>query len=206
MFDNCIEAENEFEKCWQNPAYTQIKLDDVDVNQVLSHYTTDKPVHFNQEMLWDMEIKKAWNPGHYIPYVVREGSAKAWGKHQCLSTKGVIFVRSSWQKQWLNPNFYEEVYEEVYVNSDEQRITFIGVTVLKGHPGKLVPSQPLFHVQHSVVGSKDHPLNRWRIVHLTKRKDEYLIESFKALNDPTMLPGFIQIYIEKDLGVSLRHK
>lgn len=206
MFDNCIEAESEFEKCWQNPAYTQVKLNDVDVNQALSHYITDKPVHFNRKMLWDMETKKAWNPGRYIPYVVREGSAEAWDKHQCLSTNGVIFVRASQQKQWLNPNSYQEVYEEVYVNDDEQRITFIGVTVLKGRLGKLVLSQPLFHVQHSVVGSKDRPLNRWRIVHLTKRKDEYLIESFKALNDPTMLPGFIQIYIEKDLGVSLRHK
>ncbi len=206
MFDSCIEAQSAFEECWQNPAYTQIELDDVDVNQTLFYYITDKPVRFDQEMLWDMERKKAWNPGRYIPYVVLEGSAEAWQKHDCSSTGDTLFVRSSKQKQWLNPDSYETVYEEVYVNNQEKLITFIGTKALQGGSGELAPRQPLFHVQHGVAGSKDRPLNTWRIVHLTETRDERLIELFKAFNDPTVLPGFIKVYIEKDLGVSLRHK
>ncbi len=204
MFKNCLEAQETFEKCWKNPVYTQIELENVDVNGTLSHYRTDKSLHFTQEMLWDMETKKAWNPGRYIPYVVREGSAEAWGKHPCPSTGGVLFVRASQQKQWLDPQSYEEVYEEVYVNEREKLITFLGVKSLPGRPGELSPRQPLFHVQHSVVGSKDRPFNRWRIVHLTQAKDERLIDLFKAFNDPTVLPGFIRVYIEKDLGISLK--
>ncbi len=71
MFNNCIEAQKEFEKCWDNPEYTQITLDNIDVNKTLSFYITNKPLHFTRTMLWDMEKKKAWNPGNYIPYVVR---------------------------------------------------------------------------------------------------------------------------------------
>jgi hypothetical protein len=62
---NIIEAQKEFEKCWQNPTYTKIELNDVDVNQALLHYTTNKPVRFTREILWDMEKKKAWDPGRY---------------------------------------------------------------------------------------------------------------------------------------------
>ena len=77
MFNNCIDAEAEFEKCWLDSGYTQITLDDVDVNKTLTHYITNKPLHFTRTMLWDMEKKKAWNPANYIPYVVQEGSAKS---------------------------------------------------------------------------------------------------------------------------------
>ncbi len=35
MFNNCLEAEQEFETCWRNSKYTAIKVADVDVNQVL---------------------------------------------------------------------------------------------------------------------------------------------------------------------------
>ncbi len=206
MFSNCIEAQNTFNECWQNGSYTQIELKDVDVNETLSHYVTEKLVQFNREMLWDMEKKKAWDPGRYIPYVVREGSSGSWGKQQCPITGGEIFVRSSQQKQWLNPNVYETVYEEVYVNAKDKIITFIGTKTLPGRSGELTPGQPLFHVQHSVGGSENHPLNRWRIVHLTEGKDERLAEYFKSFNDPTVLPGFIKVYIEKDLHVSIKHK
>ena len=206
MFKNCIEAQNEFEKCWMNPAYTQITLDDVDINKTLTHYITNKPLHFTRTMLWDMETKKAWNPGKYIPYVIREGSAEAWGKHSCPITGGELFIRTSHQKQWLDPKTYEEVYEEVYVNEKEQLITFIGTKKLPGRAKELKPQQPLFHVQHGVAGEENNPKNTWRIVHLTPKKDLHLIEAFKKLNDPTMLPGFIKEYIEKDLNITITHK
>lgn len=206
MFNNCIEAQNEFEKCWSNPEYTQIILDDVDVNKTLSFYITNKPLHFTRTMLWDMEKKKAWNPGNYIPYVIREGSAESWGKKICPDTEGEIFVRTSDQKQWLNPNIYERVYEEVYVNEQEQLITFIGTKKLPGRAEELKPQQSLFHVQHGVTGKENNPINTWRIVHLTQKNDFPLIEAFKKLNDPTMLPGFIKEYIEKDLNLTIQHK
>ena len=206
MFDNCLDAENEFEKCWNNPNYTAITLDDVDVNRTLSHYIAQKPVHFTKTMLWDMERKKSWNPGAYIPYVVKAGSAKAWGKQPCPKTGGEIFVRCSAQKKWLDPNTYEDVYEEVYVDKEKQLITFLGVTQLPGDVKEIRPIQPLFHVQHGAAGDEDHPKNTWRIVHLTEHKNAHLIDQFKKMNDSKELPGFIQAYIENDLQIRIQKK
>ena len=206
MFKNCIEAQEEFEKCWLNPSYTAIELDDVDIRQALSHYIVQPSVHFTKTLLWDMEAKKAWNPGDYIPYVIKTGSAKAWEKQPCPITGGEIFVRCSQQKQWLNPDVYEDVYEEVYVNPKNQLITFLGVTTLPGLSSQLTPKQPLFHVQHGVGGEENHPTNTWRIVHLTKNREPQLIKLFENMNDPTTLPGFVKMYIEKDLHVVINKK
>lgn len=206
MFKNCLDAEKEFEKCWGDPKYTAIELDDVDINHILKHYITQEPIHFTKTMLWDMEKKKAWNPGNYISYVVKEGSAKAWNKHKCPETNGEIFVRCSAQKKWLDPNVYEDVYEEVYVNDDNNIVTFLGAKTLPGITEEIHPTQPLFHVQHGASGTEDRPLNTWRIVHLTKEKDQHLIDHFKNFNDSTTLPGFIEAYIKKDLNIPIKKK
>lgn len=145
MFKNCIDAEKEFEKCWLDSNYTAIQLDDVDVNQTLSYYIPQNAVHFTKKMLWDMEKKKAWNPEKYISYVVKEGSAKSWNKQTSAETGGEIFVRCSAQKKWLDPNAYEDIYEEVYVNENANLVTFLGVKTLPGKAGELHPTQPLFH-------------------------------------------------------------
>ena len=144
--------------------------------------------------------KKAWNPGNYISYVVKEGSAKSWNKKVC--SDGEMFVRCSAQIKWLDPN----LYEEVYVNENANLVTFLGVQTLPGKIEELHPTQPLFHVQHGADGTEDQPLNTWRIVHLTKERDHQLINPFKGFNDPTTLPGFIKTYIEKDLNISVRKK
>lgn len=47
--------------------YTQIELNDVDVNKTLLNYKMNKPLIFTRSMMWEMETKKAWNPGNYIP-------------------------------------------------------------------------------------------------------------------------------------------
>jgi len=205
MLPNCIEARATFEAYWNNPNYTQIELDDVDVNETITYYLADEPVHLAQEMLWDIEKKKAWDPGTYLPDVVRTGSSKSWGKQACPITKGDIFVRTTDQKRWLNPEAYETVYEEVYVNPIDKIITFIGTKSLLGKPD-LSPEQPVFCVQHSAGGTENRPLNKWRIVHLTKQKDERLTARFNSFNQPKFLPRYIEVYIEKDLGVSIASK
>lgn len=200
-------AEEIFEQAWNNPAYTQIKLDDVDINETLiRYYETPIPVNFTRQMLWDIETKKAWDPKTYISYVVRDG--KSW-ERKILENGDEVFVRSSQQKQWLNGEVYEEVFEEVYLNHKAQRATFLGTQNLKDSSGDylhLKNHQPLFHVQHSVEGKENNPINVWRIVHLTEGKDQKLIEHFKKLKDSTVLPGFVEIYIEKDLQIPLSHK
>ena len=200
-------AEELFEDAWNNPAYTQIKLDDVDINETLAkYYETPIPVNFTRQMLWDLETKKAWDPMTYIPYVVMDG--KSWGR-EILENGDEILCRSSIQKQWLNAEIYEEVFEAVYLNHQDQVATFIGTQKLEDTSGEYIyleNHQPLFHVQHSVRGDETNPLNLWRIVHLTQGKDQNLIEHFKRLKDPTSLPGFVEIYIEKDLQIPLSHK
>lgn len=200
-------AEEIFTKAWNNPEYTQIKLEDVDINETLhTYYQTAVPVNFTRQMLWDMETKKAWDPKSYIPYVVKEG--KSWGRKQ-LENGDEVLVRSSQQKQWLNSEVYEEVFEEVYLNHKDQKATFLGTQSVEDCTGKTIyleNQQPLFHVQHSVEGEDNKPLNVWKIVHLTKGKDQKLIEHFNKFKDPTKLPGFVEIYIQKDLKIPLSHK
>lgn len=204
---NVEEAEKAFELAWNNPSYTQIKLDDIDINATLfKYYETPVPIDFTREMLWDMESKKAWDPKTYIPYVVKEG--QSWGR-EILANGDEIFVRSSQQKQWLNRDIYGEVFEEVYLNHREQRATFLGTQCLKDSSNEtlyLKNDQPLFHIQHGVEGEENNPVNVWRIVHLTDAKDQSLIEHFKTLNNPKAVPGFVEIYIEKDLQIPLSHK
>lgn len=206
-FADSSSAEKEFERAWNNPKYTQIRLNDIDINKVLSHYyETSSPVKFTRKMLWDMESKKAWDPKSYIPYVVREG--KSWGKEH-LKNGDELFVRSSHQRQWLNPNEFAEVFEEVYLNHKDQKVTFLGAKRLKDSSGKILnikERQPIFHVQHAVEGPEDHPKNIWRIVHLTEAQDQNILDAFEKLNIPTRLPGYIEKYIEKDLNISLSHK
>lgn len=204
MYKTCLDAEKEFEICWHNPAYVAIQLDDVDINKVLAHYALQKPLHFTMTMLWDMETKKAWNPEKYIPYVVKPGSAKSWHKQTCPDTGGVIFVRCSAQKKWLDPSSYEEVYEEVYVNEQKKQVTFLGVTQLPENDKIIHPTQPLFHVQHGASGTEDRPLNTWRIVLLTNENKRQYINLFNSFNNSAKLPGFIEAYIEKDLGVGIK--
>lgn len=206
MFKNCLDAEKEFEKCWQNPKYTAIQLNDVDINKILTYYTLQNPLHFTLTMLWDMEKKKAWNPARYISYVIKEGSTKSRDKHLCPETGGELFVRCSAQKKWLEPKAYEEIFEEVYVNDNAKCVTFLGVTTLPGEEKIINPTQPLFHVQHGAEGTEEKPLNTWRIVHLTSKKDQQLINHFKDARNPTDLPGYIEAYIKNDLNILIRKK
>ena len=76
-----LDRVGEFERAWVDPRNTRFELPPVDVNRVLAeHYLTNQPLTFTRAMLWDTEVRKAWKPDRYIPSVVREGSARAWGR------------------------------------------------------------------------------------------------------------------------------
>jgi hypothetical protein len=65
------------------------------------------------------------------------------------------------------------------------------------------PFQPLFHVRHAVGGAEQAPLNLWSIVLLTDAPDPRYCEPFEQMVRTGLLPGFIEIYIERNLKLKL---
>jgi len=204
-----LNHEGEFQRAWADPSNTRIELPPVDVNQVLAaHYLTSEPLTFTRTMLWDMEVRKAWGPDHYIPSVVGEGSAHAWGRRSAADGTESL-VRSSQQCLWLEPAEYGLVLEQVRLNPTQQQVTFIGVAELLDRDRNLLRAgakQPLFHVEHSVGGDESRPLNTWRIVHLTDSPEHRLVERFTLIANDVWLPEFIEIYIRSDLNIQLTRR
>jgi len=54
-----------------------------------------------------------------------------------------------------------------------------------------------------VGGAETQPLNRWRIVHLTRAPDRRLIATFDRIAANPWLPEFVEIYIRDVLGITL---
>ncbi len=179
-----LDHEGEFQRAWADPNNTRSELPPVNVNRVLAeYYRTSEPLTFTRTMLWDMEVRKAWGPDRYIPSVVREGSAHAWGGRSAADGTE-SFVRSSQQRLWLEPGEYGLVLEHVCLNHTQQKVTFIGAAELPDRDKNLLRAgerQPLFHVEHSVSGDESRPLNSWRIVHLTDGPEHRLVERFTLM-------------------------
>jgi hypothetical protein len=58
----------EFERAWDDPRHTRAVQPATDINQVLrQRYDTSEPLVFTRAMLWDLEQRKARDPGIYIP-------------------------------------------------------------------------------------------------------------------------------------------
>ena len=203
-----LKHEEAFERAWAEPGHTRIELSPVDVNQVLArHYLTNKPLRFTRNMLWDMEVKKAFRPDLYIPSVVTAGSSRFW-RRQAAAGGAESFVRCSRQRLWLKPSEHGLVLEQVFLNPARQSATFIGTAELLDVDGNRLRAgegQPLFHVEHSVDGDDLLPLNLWRIVYLTERREQKLIERF-TLAKEVWLREFIEIYIRRDLKVYLTRR
>ncbi len=203
-----LNHEEEFERAWANPANTRIELPPVDINTVLArHYLTNKPLRFTGDMLWDMEVKKAYRPDLYIPSVVTAGSSRYWLR-QAAADGAESFVRCSLQRLWLKPSERGLVLEQVFLNPERQSATFIGASDLVDRDGNLLRAgegQPLFHVEHAVDGSELRPLNLWRIVYLTDRPRRKLIERFTLVKE-AWLREFIEIYIRRDLKIDLTRR
>ena len=180
----------------------------VDINLVLAeYYRTNKPLTFTRTMLWDMEVKKAFRPDIYIPSVVSEGSARNWC-HQAAADGAKTFVRCSLQRLWLEPTERGLVLEQVFLNPAQQCVTFIAAAELLDGDGNLLRAgerQPLFHVEHSVSGDESRPLNLWRIVFVTDRPEQKLIERF-TLSKDVWLREFVEVYIRRDLGIELTRR
>jgi hypothetical protein len=197
--------ETEFARAWDTPGHTRYQLPDLDVNEVLAaRYTTGKPLTVTRGMLWDMEVRKAAHPGTYIPFVVRAGSDRSWNRHD--GDGGEYLDRCSMQRLWLGPERYELILERAFLNHHQQKVTFLGVPELAAADGTLLRAgtgQPLFHVEHSVGGTEVHPLNRWRIVHLTDAPDQRLMAVFQHMATSPWLAGHTEIYIRDNLGIEL---
>jgi hypothetical protein len=196
-------GEREYNEAWNVPSNTRYELPPVDVNKVLKErYRVSPERTLTRAMIWDMETKKAWDPLTYIPYVVSQ--AHSWGR-TALRDGSTRFYRSSSQRGWITP---EEglVLEEVFVSDTKQTIYFLGRLRMVEESGKALmasPFQPLFHVQHAVGGSEQAPLNLWSIVLLTNTSDLRYSEPFEQMARAGLLPGFIEIYIERDLKLKL---
>ena len=203
-----LNHEEEFERAWTDPGNTRIELSPVDINLVLARrYRTSEPLRFTRTMLWDMEVKKAFRPDLYIPSVVTAGSSHYWHR-QAAADGAESFVRCSRQRLWLKPSERGLALEQVYLNPARQSATFVGAAELLDKDGSLLRAgegQPLFHVEHAVDGDEFRPLNLWRIVYLTERPEQRLIERF-TLAKKVWLREFIEIYIRRDLKIELTRR
>jgi hypothetical protein len=210
-------ADEEFEAAWRDPNCTQFALPPLDVNKVLNeHYTVKPPIRFTRSMLWDMVLKKAWDPNTYISYLASDG--RSWGRHN-LEEGCEEFFRSSVQAAWISKE-RGQVLENVFIDRNEflshaypgrsltlRRILSLGrgeMTNDKRDHLYAGHHQPLFHVEHGAGGSESEPLNVWRIVFLTESNDQRFTEPFKQMINSGLLPGFLAIYIERDLHRHLR--
>jgi hypothetical protein len=196
-------AEREYRKAWSNASCTRFELPAVNVNKVLKdRYRATPEKTITRSMIWDMETKKAWDPLTYIPYVVSE--ARSWGRHT-LEDGADRFSRGSVQRGWIAPET-GQVLEDVFVSPARQTIFFLGRQHMhREDGGEIMASkfQPIFHVEHGVGGSDDEPLNLWSIVLLTPQHDPRFLTPFEKMVSAGLLPGFIEIYIQNDLGMQL---
>ncbi|MCJ0869283.1 hypothetical protein [Streptomyces sp. AP-93] len=203
-------AEAEFEQAWADQRYTRAVLPDVDVNRILGErYVTGAPVALDRAAVWDMEVRKAGNPGAFIPNVVEEGSVSAWVPGREGAELGNEFVRQSRQRLWLQPGEYGLVLEETHLNHDRQVVTFLGretFSDVRGRPLHADDRQPLFHVQHGVAGTDGQPLNTWRIVLLTDEPDERVVRVFDRMATDPWLPEFLELYVRDVLGIGLTRR
>jgi len=198
-----------FSKDWNQEDYTSIAFDPLDVNQILAdQYEDDQELALTRTQLWDMEVRKAYRPDLFIPGVVREATARSWGRRE-LKNRDEVFIRVSEQRLWLQPDRYGTVIEACYLNHANQHVTFIGLPEIEDDTGHRVVAsaeQPLFHVEHAVSGTEQSPLNTWRIVHLATDDNGALGKRFEQISQLPGLPEYVERYIEDVLKRSPTRK
>jgi len=199
-----LDHEQEFARAWADPHNTRVERPPVDVNAVLAaHYRLSEPLVFTRTQLWDMEVRKAYRPDIYIFSTVQEGSAATWDQ-RLLGGGHESFLRKSMQRQRLTPG-HGLVLEQVRINPDLGKVTFIGTPQLTGPDGSTLyagSEQPVFHVEHVATGTETQPINEWRLVHLTETPNQELVDRF-AKSANVYLPQFIEVYIREVLKIEL---
>jgi hypothetical protein len=99
------------------------------------------------------------------------------------------------------------VLEDVRINHKQQRVLFMGRASMTSQEGETLRAdgfQHLFHVEHAAGGTETAATNLWRIVILTGNRDDRYVKQFAAREN--WLPGFLEIYIRRDLKANLRRR
>lgn len=151
-----------FEQTWAAPGTTSMELAPVAVNDVLrERYDVRPPFTYTGAQLWDMEVRKAAAPDKYIPTVVKAGSAEKFPSVR--NGRFEDFTRVSDQRLWTDPARFATIIEHVRLDHENRRAFFIGAERFEAPDGRVFTAgagQPLFHVEHSVAGREDAPVNR----------------------------------------------
>lgn len=203
-----LDHEALFEEAWVGAGHTAVELPAVDVNRVLrERYEVRPAVEFTATSLWDMEARKAAAPDKYLPNVVKPGSVE-WFPG---ARRGAFqyFTRVSEQRLWLDPTTFGVVIEHGRLDHAARRAFFLGVERFRATDGREFVAgtgQPLFHVEHSVAGTQEEPLNLWRIVHLTERPDPAMAAFFAEMGRERYLREFNEVYLREDLNRSLERR
>jgi len=192
-----------------DPNNLAFKLPDVEVNGTIRRsYDVDVPFTYTLTQLWDMEVKKAYNPEKYLKPVVRIGSLKVFNVVKEGPTEQ--FIRVSDQKMWKDPSQFTTVIERVCIDHNAHKVFFLGTPEIEGPDGEKIVAgtgQPLFHVEHTAFGAEKEPLNGWRIVHLAEGKEQKEISAFfEMISKSPFLPPYNEVYIREDLGKRLDKK
>ncbi|MET7278866.1 hypothetical protein ABZS29_11605 [Kribbella sp. NPDC005582] len=197
-----------FEQAWDDPRTTSVELPPVAVNDVLrDRYDVQPPIAYTGTHLWDMEVRKAVAPDRYIPTVVRPGSVEKFPSVHTGSLED--FTRVSDQRLWADPDQYATVIEHVHLDYQNRRVFFFGAESFEAPDGRIFTAgtgQPIFHVEHSVGGTEEAPLNLWRIVLLTDQPDPALAAAFEQLANDHYLRVFIEVHLREDLGRELTRR
>ncbi|MCI2423375.1 hypothetical protein MOQ72_38750 [Saccharopolyspora sp. K220] len=200
-----LDHEAVFEQAWAAPGTTSVELPPARVNDVLrEHYDVRPPFAYTGAQLWDMEVRKAAAPDKYIPTVVKPGSAEKFPsvRHGRFED----FTRVSDQRLWADLDHYATIIEHVRLDHENRHAYFVGAERFEAPDGRVLTagaSQPIFHVEHSVGGPEDHPLNLWRIVLLTDEPDRSLAAAFDDYANDRYLRVFIEVHLRSDLGREL---
>ena len=124
-------------------------------------------------------------------------------KHGCER-----FFRASDQLGWIS-EARGKVLEDVAISHPERKVFFMGRSTFTDDRGAALEAsdfQPLFTSEHAAAGSAERPLNLWRIVVLTEAEDPRFKRPFEQMVAAGLLPGFIEEYIKRDMGVALQRR
>jgi len=199
-----LEATCLFETAWNDPNNLAIMFDDIDINGVLSkNYVTDPPTRMTRTLLWDMERKKAADALTFLGSIVRDAKT-----HR--QSNANAFIRWTIQRQFLNPEVFDNVLEEVFLDDANQLVTFIGKrdeSFVDWKPLQVPQKQPVFYVQHGVTGQEENPMNTWRIVFINPSEDARCIlkTGLGKFEFSSHLPYYVEIYLQKEMNVHIEH-